>query len=79
MNETDQQVTNLDRFEIFFPEQRQFFLENTDLFADFGTSEARPFFSRRIGVAQDTSTGANVQNQLYFGGRMSGNISNKWR
>ena len=30
--EVDQQVTNLDRFEIFFPERRQFFLENADLF-----------------------------------------------
>jgi len=77
--ETDRQVTNLDRFEIFFPEQRQFFLENADLFADFGTGGARPFFSRRIGVARDTSTGTNVSNPLYFGGRMSGNLSNRWR
>ena len=46
--EADQQVTNLDRFEILFPEQRQFFLENADLFASFGTSYARPFFSRRL-------------------------------
>ena len=77
--ETDQQVTNLDRFEIFFPEQRQFFLENADLFANFGSSRARPFFSRRIGIARDTSTGTNVQNPLYFGGRLSGNLNNKWR
>jgi len=77
--ETDQQVTNLDRFEIFFPEQRQFFLENADLFASFGTSRARPFFSRRIGIARDTSTGTNIMNPLYFGARMSGNINNKWR
>ncbi len=34
--EVDQQVTNLDRFEIFFPERRQFFLENADLFSSFG-------------------------------------------
>ncbi len=77
--ETDQQVTNLDRFEIFFPEQRQFFLENADLFGSFGSSGARPFFSRRIGIASDTSTGTNIMNPLYFGGRMSGNINNKWR
>ena len=77
--ETDQQVTNLDRFEIFYPEQRQFFLENADLFASFGSRGARPFFSRRIGVARDTSTGTNIENPLYFGGRMSGNINNKWR
>ena len=77
--ETDQQVTNLDRFEIFFPEQRQFFLENADLFGSFGSNGARPFFSRRIGIASDTSTGTNIMNPLYFGGRMSGNINNNWR
>jgi hypothetical protein len=77
--EADQQVTDLDRFEIFFPEQRQFFLENADLFAAFGSSSARPFFSRRIGIAVDTATGTNLENPLYFGARLSGNINNKWR
>ncbi|MEZ5042864.1 MAG: DUF5916 domain-containing protein [Saprospiraceae bacterium] len=77
--EVDQQVTNLDRFEIFFPERRQFFLENADLFASFGSSRARPFFSRRIGIAQDTATGTNLQNPLYFGARASGKINNDWR
>jgi len=77
--EVDQQVTNLDRFEIFFPERRQFFLENADLFSDFGSFSARPFFSRRIGIAQDTSTGQNIQNPLYFGARLSGKIDNNWR
>jgi hypothetical protein len=48
--EVDRQVTNLDRFELFFPERRQFFLENGDLFANFGYSTIRPFFSRRIGL-----------------------------
>jgi len=77
--EVDEQVTNLDRFEIFYPEKRQFFLENADLFADFGSSRARPFFSRRIGILQDTSTGLNIQNPLYFGTRLSGKIDNNWR
>ena len=77
--ETDQQITNLDRFEIFYPEQRQFFLENADLFSSFGTDGARPFFSRRIGVARDTATGTNIMNPLYFGARVSGNLSNKLR
>lgn len=77
--EADRQVTNLDRFEIFFPEQRQFFLENADLFSDFGANDTRPFFSRRIGVARDSATGSNVQNRLYGGFRLSGNINNKWR
>ena len=48
--EVDQQVTNLDRFEIFFPERRQFFLENSDVFANLGNEDVRPFFSRRIGL-----------------------------
>ncbi len=33
--EVDKQVTNLSRFELFFPERRQFFLENNDLFGNF--------------------------------------------
>lgn len=77
--EVDQQVTNLDRFEIFFPERRQFFLENADLFADFGVERMRPFFSRRIGVAIDTSTGVNVQNSLPLGVRLSGKVGNNVR
>ena len=32
--EVDKQQTNLDRFELFFPEKRQFYLENSDLFAN---------------------------------------------
>jgi hypothetical protein len=77
--EVDQQVTNLDRFEIFFPERRQFFLENADLFGEFGAVGLRPFFSRRIGVARDTSTGQNVQNSIYAGARLSGKINDKTR
>jgi len=77
--EVDQQVTNLDRFEIFFPERRQFFLENADLFANFGLENARPFFSRRIGVAIDSTTGQNVQNPIRFGARLSGRVNDKWR
>ena len=77
--EVDEQVTNLDRFEIFFPERRQFFLENADLFADFGATNLRPFFSRRIGVDRDETTGQNVQNQILFGGRLSGKLDDNWR
>jgi hypothetical protein len=78
--ELDQQVTNLDRFELFFPERRQFFLENDDLFANSGHPFlARPFFSRRIGIAIDTSTGVNLQNKINFGARLSGKLNNNWR
>lgn len=77
--EVDQQVTNLDRFEIFFPERRQFFLENADLFSSFGSRRTTPFFSRRIGVSQDTSTGQNIQNPILYGARLSGKLDNDWR
>jgi hypothetical protein len=77
--EVDEQQTNLDRFEIFFPERRQFFLENADLFAGFGFENARPFFSRRIGVAIDSATGQNVQNRILLGARLSGRLDKNWR
>ena len=77
--EVDQQVTNLDRFEIFFPERRQFFLENSDLFAGFGTGSVAPFFSRRIGVAVDTFTQTNVQNAILYGARLSGKLNARTR
>ena len=67
--EEDRQVTNLDRFELFFPERRQFFLENTDLFASLGKSGVQPFFSRRIGL--DTP--------VILGGRLSGQMGEGWR
>ena len=77
--EVDRQVTNLDRFEISFPERRQFFLENADLFAGFGDRRANPFFSRRIGIALDTSTNINVPNTIFYGARLSGKINPRLR
>lgn len=77
--EVDEQVINLDRFEIFFPERRQFFLENADLFGSFGSERINPFFSRRIGVTQDPSTGQNLQNPIFAGARLSGKLDNNWR
>lgn len=77
--EVDQQVINTSRFEIFFPERRQFFLENADLFSSFGSDRANPFFSRRIGIAQDTSTGLAIPNQIYAGARLSGKVGDDWR
>lgn len=77
--EVDRQVTNLDRFEIFFPERRQFFLENADLFGKFGSRRLNPFFSRRIGISQDTATGNNIQNTIYGGARLSGKLNEKLR
>lgn len=77
--EVDNQVTNLDRFEILFPEKRQFYLENADLFANFGMDGLRPFFSRRIGVTRDASTGQNIQNKIDAGFRLSGKINDNLR
>ena len=67
--DVDRQVTNLDRYELFFPERRQFFLENGDIFANFGYPTIRPFFSRRIGL--------NVP--IKYGARLSGRINKNWR
>jgi len=67
--EVDRQITNLDRFELFFPEKRQFYLENSDLFAQLGNNNLRPFFSRRIGLNSPVLAGA----------RLSGKLGNNWR
>ncbi|GAA4433342.1 hypothetical protein GCM10023091_06750 [Ravibacter arvi] len=67
--DVDVQQTNLDRFELFFPERRQFFLENADIFANFGYANLRPFFSRRIGLGMP----------IQFGARLSGKIDKNWR
>src|SRR5687768_2905857 len=49
--EVDEQQVNLDRFNLFFPEKRPFFLENAGLFSVGSAGEAELFFSRRIGIA----------------------------
>ena len=67
--DVDQQVTNLTRFNIFLPERRTFFLENSDLFSDFGIPPIRPFYSRTIGLDKD---GNKIP--ILFGARLSGNI-----
>ena len=57
--EADEQQVNLTRFELFFPEQREFFLENAGLFQvgentrPFEPPETLLFFSRRIGLSDD--------------------------
>ncbi|HEX5168765.1 MAG TPA: DUF5916 domain-containing protein [Cyclobacteriaceae bacterium] len=76
--EVDQQVINLTRFEFRFPERRQFFLENSDLFNRAGLPEARPFFSRRVGLIQDSS-GLYQKVPIVFGARLSGSLDENWR
>ncbi|MDO9520100.1 MAG: carbohydrate binding family 9 domain-containing protein [Pseudohongiella sp.] len=85
--EVDSRQVNLTRFNLFFPEKRDFFLNDSDLF-QFGniggmaggnnaTSQgarenARPFFSRKLGLSQ---TGAPVD--INYGGRISGRVG-RW-
>ena len=52
--EADDEQINLTRFSLFFPEKREFFLENATIF-QFGPGSFReliPFFSRRIGISK---------------------------
>ena len=48
--DADRQVNNLTRFSVFFPERRQFFLENAGIFSVGNENIYQPFFSRRIGL-----------------------------
>lgn len=66
--EVDAQVTNLDRFNLFFPERRVFFTENSDVFR-FGNERMQPFFSRAVGLNA----------QLLGGLRLTGSLSKQWR
>jgi hypothetical protein len=67
--DVDQQVTNLSRFSIFFPERRNFFLEASDLFNNLGTADVNPFYSRRIGAVTPIIAGL----------KFSGNLSPKMK
>ncbi len=51
--EVDEQQINLNRFSLFFPEKRPFFLENAGQFAVGDGGEVELFFSRRIGISSD--------------------------
>ena len=70
--EVDEQQVNLTRFSVFFPEKRDFFLENEGLFnfGSVGTGGDSPnlFYSRRIGL----DSGRQVP--IEAGGRLSGRI-----
>jgi hypothetical protein len=51
--DVDRQVVNLTRFSVFFPERRQFFLENRGVFFTGNGARFEPFFSRRIGLDEN--------------------------
>ncbi len=67
--EVDEQQVNLDRFNLFFPEKRPFFLENAGQFSVGSPGEVDLFFSRRIGIG---SGGSLVP--IIGGSRVSGKI-----
>ena len=52
--EVDDRQVNLNRFSLFFPEKRDFFLRDASIF-EFGkiNQNGRPFFSRRIGLSSE--------------------------
>lgn len=77
--EVDQQVTNLSRFTIFYPEKRAFFLENSDLFGQLGFRNIRPFFSRQIGIGLNKILGISQPQQILGGARLSGKVNKDWR
>tara|TARA_Y100000766_G_scaffold110739_1_gene94761 strand:- start:2007 stop:4217 length:2211 start_codon:yes stop_codon:yes gene_type:complete len=69
--EVDKQQVNLDRFNLFYPEKRAFFLENAGQFSVGSPGEIDLFFSRKIGIS---SNGSIVP--IKGGGRLSGKIGN---
>ena len=68
--EVDDQQVNLDRFNLFFPEKRPFFLENAGLFTVGSPGEVDLFFSRRIGINESGN-----QVPIIGGARLSGRIN----
>lgn len=69
----DTPQVNLDRFPLFFPERRPFFLNGLDVFTFGAEGQAQPFFTRRIGLDQDRSEvliwgGAKAYGRVPLGG-----------
>ncbi len=69
--EVDEEQINLDRFRLFFPEKRPFFLENAGLFSVGQAGAIEIFFSRRIGIREN-----GEQIPILGGGRLSGKVGN---
>ncbi len=67
--EVDESQVSLDRFNLFFPEKRPFFLENAGLFTVGVPSQVELFFSRRIGLSEDGDV-----IPIEAGARVSGDI-----
>ncbi len=69
--ELDDPAVNLDRFPLFFPERRPFFLTGFDAFRFGRERVSQPFFSRRIGLTPDAR-----QAWVYGGAKSFGRIGN---
>jgi hypothetical protein len=68
--EVDERQVNLGRFSLFFPEKRAFFTQDAPLFTFAGIrQDPLPFFSRRIGLADD-GTKVDVLGGLKLTGRV---------
>ena len=67
--EVDEQQINLDRFNLFYPEKRPFFLENAGAFTLGTPGEVDLFFSRRIGIGP-----AGEVVPILGGARLSGQV-----
>jgi hypothetical protein len=66
----DERQINLGRFRLFFPETRDFFLQDAGIFEFAGLEQnGRPFFSRKIGIRE---SGKPVD--LHAGGKLTGRI-----
>jgi Domain of unknown function (DUF5916)/Carbohydrate family 9 binding domain-like len=69
----DQVQNNLGRFSLFFPETRDFFLSDADIFQFGGLNQENgmPFFSRRMGILN-----SGEAPQLNFGAKLTGRVGN---
>ncbi|MBE9548862.1 MAG: carbohydrate binding family 9 domain-containing protein [Proteobacteria bacterium] len=72
--EADEQQINLDRFNLFFPEKRPFFLENAGQFKVGNSQEVELFFSRRIGIGGDGEL-IPIEGGLRVSGKMGSNTN----
>jgi hypothetical protein len=69
--EVDNRQVNLSRFSLFFPEKRDFFLQDVDIFSFGGLSQnGIPFYSRRIGLSSTTGQPVDIDTGVKLTGRV---------
>ena len=62
--EADNAQINLNRFNLFYPEKREFFLTRSKLFSFGNSRQTEIFFSRRIGLNQNVLGGSRMYGQV---------------